>query len=125
MTVTCVNDAPVADDETFNGANSAVGNTALVVNDPDDGAPDASSSPKKTITGDILAGDTDIDGPGPLTVTAGTFATTDGGSVTIEADGDFTFHPAAATSCTDTSRLLQLHRQRRRTPRTPAPTRAR
>ena len=35
MTVTCVNDAPVADDETFNGANSAVGNTALVVNDPD------------------------------------------------------------------------------------------
>ena len=39
MTVTCVNDAPVADDETFNGANGAVGNTTLVVNDPDDGAP--------------------------------------------------------------------------------------
>ena len=30
-----------------------------------------SPSPKKTITGDILAGDTDVDGPGPLTVTAG------------------------------------------------------
>ena len=31
------------------------------------------------------------------------FATNDGGSVTIEADGDFTFQPAAATSCTDAS----------------------
>ena len=49
VTVTCVNDAPVADDETFNGANSAVGNTSLVVNDPDDGAP-ALSSPKKSIS---------------------------------------------------------------------------
>ena len=35
MTVTCVNDAPVADDETFSGANSAVGNTALVGQRPD------------------------------------------------------------------------------------------
>ena len=43
MTVTCVNDAPVADDETFNGNDSAHGNTTMVVNDPDDGAaePDA------------------------------------------------------------------------------------
>ena len=80
----------------------AIGNTALVVNDPDDGAP-SPTHPKKTISGDILAGDTDIDGPGPLTVTPGTFATNDGGSVTIESDGDFTFHPAASTSCTDTS----------------------
>ena len=70
MTVTCVNDAPVADDETFNGANSAVGNTALVVNDPDDAAPTL-NAPKKSISGDILAGDTDVDGPGPLTVTPG------------------------------------------------------
>ena len=35
VTVTCVNDAPVADDETFNGANSAVGNTALRRRRPD------------------------------------------------------------------------------------------
>ena len=102
MTVTCVNDAPVADDETFTGNDSAIGNTAMVVNDPDDAAPNP-AHPKTTVTGDILAGDTDIDGPGPLTVTPGTFATNDGGSVTIEADGDFTFHPAADTSCTDTS----------------------
>ena len=101
MTVTCVNDAPVADDETFNGTSSAVGNTALVVNDPDDAAPTL-NAPKKSISGDILAGDTDIDGPGPLTVTPGTFATNDGGSVTIEADGDFTYvsDPADAAAPT-------------------------
>ena len=112
VTVTCVNDAPVADDETFDGANSAVGNTTFVGNDPDDGAPatpdptdtaPVTNRPHKTVSGDILAGDTDVDGPGPLTVTPGTFATNDGGSVTIQADGDFTFEPAAATSCTDTS----------------------
>jgi hypothetical protein len=102
VTVTCVNDPPVADDETFTGADAAVGNTVLVVNDPSDGPP-SQSGPKKSITGDILAGDTDIDGPGPLTVTAGTFATNDGGSVTIESDGDFVFTPAAGSSCTDRS----------------------
>ena len=115
MTVTCVNDAPVADDETFNGANSAVGNTTHVVNDPDDGAPTAADPtdtgagadrPHKAIAGDILQGDHDnADNPNPnsLSVVPGTFATNDGGSVTIESDGDFTFEPAPATSCTDTS----------------------
>jgi VCBS repeat-containing protein len=102
ITVTCVNDAPVADDETFNGAQRAVGNTSYVGDDPSDGAPNP-TGPQKTITGDILAGDTDIDGPGPLTVTPGTFPTNDGGSVDVEADGDFTFHPAAGTSCGDHS----------------------
>ena len=99
MTVTCVNDPPVADDETFTGA---IGNTVFVVDDPSDGAPNPTAL-HNTISGDILAGDTDVDGPGPLVVQAGTFATTDGGSVTIEADGDFVFTPAAGTSCTDTS----------------------
>jgi large repetitive protein len=105
ITVNPVNDAPVADDETFNGASRAVGNTSLVGNDPDDGAPDP-SGPQKTISGDILSGDTDIDGPGPLVVQSGTFSTNDGGSVVIESDGDFTFHPKAGTSCTDTSDFL-------------------
>jgi hypothetical protein len=102
LTVTCVNDAPVADDEAFSGVQSAVGNTALVGDDPSDGPPIV-AGPKKSISGDILAGDSDVDGPGPLVVTAGTFASNDGGSVTIESDGDFTFTPAAGTSCTDTS----------------------
>ena len=112
MTVTCVNDAPIADDETFDGATSAVGNTTLSVNDSDDGRPatpdptdtaPVTDRPHKEISGDILAGDTDIDGPGPLTVTPGTFPTNDGGTVTLESDGDFTYEPAPSTSCTDTS----------------------
>ena len=111
VTVTCVNDPPVADDETFGGADGAVGNTTFIVNDPTDGAPTV-TGPNKTITGDILAGDTDVDGPGPLVVAAGTITTNDGGSVTIQADGDFTYTPAAGTSCTDTSDFFDYTRQR-------------
>ena len=81
----------------------------MIVNDPDDGAPEARTDPKTTISGDILAGDTDADGPGPLTVTPGTFATNDGGTVTIEADGDFTFEPAAADELHGHLGLLRLH----------------
>jgi Bacterial Ig domain len=69
MTVTCVNDNPVATDESFNGASRAIGNTSLVVNDPTDGAPDP-NGPQKTVSGDILSNDTDVDGPGPLAVRA-------------------------------------------------------
>ncbi|WP_460709872.1 Ig-like domain-containing protein [Nocardioides dilutus] len=103
MTVTCVNDAPVADDESFSGTSSAIGNTSLVVDDPTDGAPDP-AGPQRTVTGDILDGDTDIDGPNPLVITStGTFATNDGGSVTLEADGDFTYVSDPADSCNDAS----------------------
>ncbi len=103
MNVTCVNDAPVADDETFNGNDSAHGNTTLQVDDPDDDK-SAPTNPHTEISGDILAGDSDVDGPGPLTITPGTFPTNDpGGSVTIESDGDFVYQPSATTSCTDTS----------------------
>src|SRR3954470_9517265 len=113
MTVTCVNDAPAAVDETFSGASSAIGNTTLNVNDPTDGRPTTpdptdtspvTDRPHKEITGDILANDTDAESANSaLTVTAGTFSTNDGGSVTIEADGDFNFEPKAGTSCTDNS----------------------
>ena len=103
MTVTCINDAPVADDETFDSANRAVGNTALVGNDPSDGAHDP-AGPQKTITADVLSGDTDVDNAAAdLSVHPESKATNDGGSVTIDADGDFTYHPKVGTSCTDTS----------------------
>ncbi len=98
INVTAVNDAPLADDETFSGA---VGNTTLIVNDPSDGAPTV-THPQKTISGDILDGDNDVDGPGPLTVRAETVTSVDGGSATLEADGDFTYFPPA-TSCGDTT----------------------
>jgi hypothetical protein len=119
MTVTCVNDAPVATDESFNATNSAVGNTTLNVNntatrnattdgrpatpDPTDTSP-TTDRPHKEITGDIMANDTDVDNNNnQFTVTPGTFATNDGGTVTIQSDGDFNFEPAPSTSCTDTS----------------------
>lgn len=102
VTVTCVNDAPVADDETYTGTNAAVGNTVLVHNDTTDGAP-THAGPKKSITGDLLDGDTDVDSAGPLTITAETVSSTDGGTAVIEADGDFVYTPAAGTSCTDHS----------------------
>lgn len=90
--VVATNDAPIADDESFSGANRAVGNTTLVVDDPTDGAPTV-TGPRKSVTGDILAGDTDRDSTG-LTVTPVTdAATTAGGRITIEADGDFTYLP--------------------------------
>ncbi len=54
VTVTCVNDAPVADDEAFGGNDSAHGNTAMVVNDPDDGAPNP-AYPKTTGSGGTRA----------------------------------------------------------------------
>ena len=94
VTVVPTNDAPVAADFTFNGTNAAIGNTALVVNDPTDGAPDP-TGPQKTITGDLLAGATDVDTPlGSLTITAETINNASG-TLIIEADGDFTYLPAA------------------------------
>jgi hypothetical protein len=116
VTVAPTNDAPVAADETFNGTSSAVGNTTLSVNDatshggPADGrmaTPDPTDTapmtdrPHKEITGDIIGNDTDPESANSaLTITAGTFQTknastnaNDGGSVTVEADGDFLFEP--------------------------------
>jgi Bacterial Ig domain len=102
ITVNPVNDAPTAGSDSFVDNDGAIGNTALVVNDSTDGAPTVTHA-KKGIPGDILANDDDVDGPGPLTVTPGTFATANGGSVVIEEDGDFTFHPEASASCSDAS----------------------
>uniref|UniRef100_UPI003568614C beta strand repeat-containing protein n=1 Tax=Paraconexibacter sp. TaxID=2949640 RepID=UPI003568614C len=99
ITVDGVSDAPVATDDTFDGTDAAVGNTTFVVDDPTDGPPSA-SGPKKSISGDILGNDTDPDSAS-ITVTPGTFPTNDGGSVTLQSDGDFVFTPAPG--CTDTS----------------------
>ena len=104
--VVAVNDAPVADDETFNGSARAIGNTSLVVDGPGAGTPDP-AGPQKTVSGDILAGDTDVDSPSAgFTVTPlNNVATTNGGRVTLEADGDFTYLPpqgcAASTDSFD------------------------
>lgn len=95
--VTCVNDAPSAAPISFSAANAAVGNTTLLVDDPSDGAP-AVATPHKAVTGDLLAGATDVETPGSVAVVADTVATDGGGSVTLEADGDFTYTPSAGCS---------------------------
>ena len=105
ITVTPVNDAPQPQDDTFDNAKRAVGNTALVSdNQTGTAAPDP-AGPQKAVTGDILANDTDPDSPSSgFTVTPQTDANSnDGGKVTIQADGDFVFVPKPGTSCTDTS----------------------
>ena len=107
--ITCVNDAPSADAEIFGGTGNlndqAHGNTTMQVDDPTDDKA-APTNPHTEITGDILDGDTDADGPGPIIVqSAGsdTGATNgqsqDGGTVTIESDGDFVYQPPAVVSC--------------------------
>ena len=98
--VTCIADDPVADDETFDGTSSAIGNTALVIDDPTDGPPTV-AGPHLVVTGDLLDGDTDGDAGTELAIEPGTYATDEGGEVTIQADGDVVFRPAAG--CTDTS----------------------
>jgi VCBS repeat-containing protein len=102
ITVNPRNDSPVADNETVSGA---IGNTTLVGDDPDDGAP-SPGHPNRTVTADLLTGDTDPETPGALTVTgAGTNgtngATADGGTVTVQLDGDFTMTRAPSANCTD------------------------
>jgi hypothetical protein len=96
VTVTPTNDAPTAVNQTFNGANSAVGNTTLDVGT-------TASSPDKHISGSLLTGSSDPDGPSAVSVVAATGqATTAGGSVDINADGSFVFHPKAGFTGDDT-----------------------
>jgi hypothetical protein len=113
ITVNPVNDIPIATANTFGGAGNlddqAHGNTTMQVDDTNAGGDDnkaAPTNPHTEIQGDIRADDTDVDGPGPLIVqSAGSDAgatngqTADGGTVTIEPDGDFVYQPPASTSC--------------------------
>ena len=61
VTVVATNDGPVAVNDTFTGLNGAITNTTLVVNGPAPGTADPVGV-QKTITGNILANDTDVDG---------------------------------------------------------------
>jgi VCBS repeat-containing protein len=104
VTVTGVNDAPTANDVTFNGADSANYNTDLVVNDPTDGAP-TTTGPFKGITASLLSlsNASDVDGPNALSFVPGTITTTDGGKVVLQADGDFVFTPKVGDTHTSDS----------------------
>ena len=70
LTVTPVNDAPVARDDAFSGVHG------------------------RPITGSVLGNDTDQDGDA-LTVIAAVLTTATGGEVTLNADGSFIYRPSA------------------------------
>ncbi|WP_179957701.1 Ig-like domain-containing protein [Exilibacterium tricleocarpae] len=77
LTINAVNDAPTAAADSFNAAR----NTLTTVAAPG-----------------VLANDSDIESvPAELTVTAATLATAQGGAVTLNADGGFTYTPPVTT----------------------------
>jgi VCBS repeat-containing protein len=96
LTINGVSDAPVAVADTFN----AIGNTGLFV-----GTTRPATQAGKEITGSVLSNDTDPDTP-PANLVAEPVTnapTTLGGTITIEADGNFTYQPKAGdTGVTDT-----------------------
>ncbi|MFF2493474.1 beta strand repeat-containing protein [Agromyces sp. NPDC058064] len=94
VAVTCVADAPIADDDSFEGRDAAIGNTTFVIDDPTDGAPTV-AGPHRVVSGSVLFGDTDADPGTVLALVPGTFTTQFGGSVVIEADGDIIYSPPA------------------------------
>jgi uncharacterized repeat protein (TIGR01451 family) len=95
-----LNISPLAFDDTF----SAVGNTQLFVNA---GGTNPGSTPAAAVAGSILANDVEfMNDLGVLDTftltTTGTFATTGGGSVTLNADGTFAYTPAISFTGADT-----------------------
>jgi VCBS repeat-containing protein len=84
------NQAPSAGTDSY----SAVGNTTL-------GVGTSPSGPAVTQTGSVLSNDSDPDSANSLTATAGTITTTQGGSVTMNSDGTFTYLPKQGFSGAD------------------------
>ena len=87
ITIGDANDAPVANPDSYGGA---IGNTLAVL-----GTAGPTGEPHVVLTGMLLSGnDTDQDlPPDTLTVVAGTVTSAGGGTVTVNADGSFTFLP--------------------------------
>ena len=85
ITVAGVSDAPIAAADSFD----AVGNTGLFV-----GTTRPAGEAGKELTGSVLDNDTDPDTPqASLVAVAETKASTGGGTVTIQVDGNFSFQP--------------------------------
>ncbi len=91
-----VNEPPVAGADTFD----AVGNTTLEVK-----AAGAVTGPRLLVTtSNLLSNDNDGNGGANgtgVTATAGTFATVSGGSVTLAANGEFTYEPPVSFTGAD------------------------
>ncbi len=87
-------------DYTINDGNGGTATATVTldiasINDNPDAVDDEFSGAEDTvITGNVLANDTDADGD-TLTVHAGSFATNQGGTININADGSFSYQGAA------------------------------
>ena len=106
VTVTCVNDAPVADLDTLNGNKSALANTTL-----DNGVSSTELIQVDTASNEnILNGDTDVEGD-TISLIAGadctgasapfTCTTDQGGTVSLASSGLFEYKPPAGYTGTD------------------------
>jgi YVTN family beta-propeller protein len=91
VTITVTSVAPTAGPVSFTGA---IGNTAFGVGTTPQG-------PSTTISGSVLS-NSSAHGSGTLSAVAGTIATTRGGSVTLNANGSFTYEPPAGVTGNDT-----------------------
>ncbi len=98
VTVTCVNDAPVLGDNNID--YTALGNTQFRVGETTPGTGLLHIRDNDDV--DEKAAPSDVDGPGPLTVVPFTGLSANGGNVTLNADGTFTYESAAGFSGTDT-----------------------
>ncbi len=85
-----ISDGTLTDTATINGVISAVNDAPVAIDD----TITATEDTPFTSTIDLDANDTDLDGDA-LSVVAGTFATAQGGWITIATDGSYTYTPAA------------------------------
>ncbi len=99
MDVLPVNDAPIADADSFGGGQQGLRMRVGTVH---------ADTHEVEVAGDVLDGDVDVDTPaGNLTVTPGALTSTDcavvcPGNVTMAADGTFTYDPPAGDDGSDT-----------------------
>src|ERR671934_195747 len=95
ITVTPSNDSPNGVNDTFNGANSALAGVTLAVST-------SPSEPHTSISGNLLTNDTDPDTPhANLTASAGA-SSTNGGAVSVNSDGTFSYTPPPGFTGSDT-----------------------
>ncbi|HEY6759906.1 MAG TPA: right-handed parallel beta-helix repeat-containing protein, partial [Baekduia sp.] len=100
--VVATDDPPTAASPGFTGTSRAVGNTTLVVHDAANGTTPSVTGPRKQVSGNLLTGATDPDSSGLTVVPATAEPTAQGGTVDLDADGDFVYHPPAGLSGSDT-----------------------
>jgi YVTN family beta-propeller protein len=99
VSINVLNGAPTASAPIFSGA---IGNTVF-------GVGTSPTQPSATTSGNVLAGSTDPNGDTLTAVTsANPITTTDGGSVTMNSDGTFTYTPPVNTANTSDTFTFQI-----------------